>query len=1181
MKLLAHLPTLGALLVALAGFATAQQLLDRSVFTVGATHRDPAGQDWAYLAWQSNDPNAVASATFAVYGKSGNADAPGNYTRRAVVRRQTDPQAISALLDRSVKLGFVLTDLEDSVNTLFRGTLPPGNTFTLGQKLSTIFRTASPDKFQTLLGVGRLHAGLNMALGFGAAEPINSGATMTYEVREYDAAADRDLGVLGRVTVAAGVNTPLPAPGRAWEVRDHPVNDDSTLTSRTNLVIPLRWSTPDPLRRIGLAHYGFNVWRMTRTYALDHGFNLTSPTATDLKTLAALASPPVRRVNRAAVLSDQAFTDLNADPSLRDGAGKFIDDRTILFTDDNGRQLDGTNAFADGDGFYYFITARDILGNDGAVSPPALANACEIIPPNAPADVKVDVDYQFNSATNTGTQHLKISWQSADNTGRQKIARYHVYRWSTTDELARRGRRPDSTYRIATITHVDGQARHEFIDDPPNPNGMVNDQGVALNGGDDDGDPATDSGQKNFTWYYTVRAEDNFTCHNFSPHSIAAHGTLRERAGPDAPTGEVLTRCLDPIVQFAGFSDELDPDAESDRDNDHFIFECQRGDESIAWAEFAFFPSDAQNACVTMDPLRVLFPAQEKPGNGYTIQFAEAAVTSPVSWRYSSALRPQMAACRVATIDGRETDWVRIQISPLDLPATGHRMRILWYASVFDRGYQPNCPVVITRPPGRDDVSGVRVDFTLTRGTREWRLHRQCDNGPLTLVKSGIATFDPINAAANQVQYEDKELPFGVSQICYWAEAVDRHGNSSRLQRLLPCINANRPPAPVLAPVIGTGTAAEPAMIVRFFCPPAGVDHFEILLNDVPAALPTVKSIRTRVTAMPTVAKASAISPILITALFGGSVTETIKVTQTVVTGPLGTGDGSIGPGPLFSVTVPNLNPGIKQKLVVRAVTRNGLYSARSNGQSFEWRLPSPIPAPAEDPCLPWPARNLPEIVDRTAAEPRIEALRCTPEIMPQGQLPDGGLTVPQMLVQRYPLAIRVGAFTINEEMLAGHYPEGDFDPLYPTPNDIAAAQEEIHTGNGSGSRSFNKFIFTIPESKGAAKRVPLLPIVVYRTQVANVDFPVVSNDLVQVTPLIDQVAEASFGAGPDTRYILKDPYFLTAAFPPNGRNARDFLLLDTQPVLRGACYQYYLVRFRLDGEIDRVIRTNSVTVTP
>ncbi len=1153
--------------------AAGQTLLDRSAFTVGATHRDPAGQDWAYIAWQSNDPASLASSVFALYAKTGDADSTASYTRRAVVRRQTDPQAISALLDRSVKLGFTLAELDDSVNALFREALPPGNSFTLGQKLSTIFRTAPPDKFQTLLGVGRLHAGFNMALGLGAADPINAGATMTYELREFDALSDRDLGVLGRVTVTAGVNTPLPAPGRAWEVRDHPVNDDSTFTSRTNLVIPLRWSTPDALRRTGLAHYGFNVWRMDETYALTNGFDAASPTAAQLRALASQPSPPVRRVNRAAILSGTAFTDLTVDPSLRDGLGNFIDDHTILFTDDNGRQLDGTNAFADGDTFYYFITGRDILGNDGAVSPPALARACEIIPPAAPGDVKVDVDYQFDIPTNTGTQSLKVSWASAPNTGRQKTVRYHVYRWSTTDELARQGRRPDSTYRIAVIDHVTGQARHEFIDNPPDPTAMVNDMGVPLEGGDDDGDPLTDSGRKNFTWYYTVRAEDDFTCHNFSPHSIAAYGTLRERTGPEAPTGQILARCLSPVVNFVSRTDELYPEGEAQPQLDHFIFECQRLDESIAWAEFAFFPDNTSTACLNMDPVRVLFPAKEKPapGGGIT-HFADAEVTTLYNWRFITTLAPAYAACRVATIDGRETAWLRVNIPSLSLPDAGHRLRLLFSANVQDLGYQPNCPVVITRPPGRADVLGVRLDFALTRGTREWRLHRQCDSGPLTLIKSGLATFNAVNAAANQFKIEDKDLPFGVSEICYWAETVDRHGNSSNLQRL-GCVTANRPPAPVLAPVFGTGTDAEPAMVVRFFCPPQGVDHFEILLSDVPATLPALKNIRVGVSIMPTVAKAASSSPFVLNAIFGGTVAESFKVSQTVVTGPVGTGDGSIGPGPLFSVTIPKINPRVKQKLVVRAVTRFGLMSARSNGQAFDWRLPSPLPAPAEDPCLPWPARNLPEVVDRTVVEPRIEALRCTPGMMPQA----GGATLAADLAKRFPLAIRVGAMTNNDEILGGHYPEGDFDPPNPvTPAAIMEAQEEIR-GGGGVQRGFNNFVFSVPESTGSAKRVSLFPVVVYRTQVANPDFPEVSGDLVQVTPLIDRVAEKFSGGN----YILKDPYFLAALVPPATRDASELLLLDTQPALRGAAYQYYLVRFRVDGEIDRVIRTNTVTVTP
>ena len=1178
MKIIRLLCALGALFPVL--HAPAQQLLDRSNFTVGAVHRDPAGQNWAYLAWQSNDPASSAPAIFAVYGKTGDADSVSSYTRRAVVRRQTDPAAISALLDRSVKLGFTLAELDDSVNTLFREALPPGNSFTLGQKLSTVFRTAAPDKFRTLLGVGRLHAGLNMALGFGAAQPIPPGATLTFEVREYDAASDRDLGVLGRVTVTAGINTPLPAPGRAWEVRDHPENDDSTFTSRTNLVIPLRWSTPDPLRRTGLAHYGFNVWRMSRAYAETNGFHLTSPTAVQLLALANEAVPPVRRVNHAAILSDKAFTDLNVDPSLRDAGLKFIDDRTILFSDDNGRRIDGTNAFADGDTFYYFVTARDILGNDGAVSPPALARACEIIPPDPPGGVKVEVAYQHDAATDTSTQRLKVLWKSAPNTGRQRIVRYHVYRWSGTDEMVRQGRKPDSTYRIAVITHVNGQERHEFIDDPPDPAAMVNDQGDTLNAGDDDGDPLTDSRQKNFTWYYTVRAEDDFSCHNFSPHSIAAYGTLRERSGPDAPIGQVLARCLGPALQFVSRTDEVYPQGEPAADTDHFIFECQRTSQSLAWAEFAFFPSDAADACVIMDPVRVLFPSQEKaaPGGG-TVQFVEAEVTTPWASRYIPSLIPRMAACRVATIDGRETGWVRVNIPSTALPATGHRLRLLWTATVQDLGYQPNCPVLITRPPGRDDVLGVQLDFTLTRGTREWRLHRQCDKGPLTLIRSGISTFNPLNAAANQMKYEDKELPFGVSEVCYWAEAVDRHGNSSRLERLLPCIQLNRPPAPVLAPIIGTGTAAEPAMLVRFFCPPHGIDHFEILLNDVPASLPVLKHVRSSVKAMPAVAQSATISPIIFTAVFGGTTPETIKVTQTVVTGPVGTGDGSIGPGPLFTVTVPKLNPRIKQKLVVRAVTKNGLPSERSNGQSFDWRLPAEPPAPAEDPCLPWPARNLPEIVDRNSVEPRLEALRCKPEMMPQA----GGTLPAAELAKRFPLAIRVGVFPVNFEVPAGHYPDGDLYPyLNPTAQDIAAAKEEVTISNfNAGGTPFSGFLFTLPESKSSAKRVPLFPIVVYRIQVANADFPAVSGDLIQVTPLLDRLAERSTSNQGQNTFTLKDPYFMTAHATPGGHDAVDFLLLDTQPALRGAAYQYFVVRFRRDGEIDRVIRTNTVTVTP
>ena len=1135
--------------------ASAQQLLDRSTFTVGATHRDAAGQNWGYIAWQSNDPASLASAVFAVYAKTGDADSASPYSRRAVVRRQTDPQAISALLDRSTKLGMVLADLEEAVNGLFREALPPGNTFTLGQKLSTIFRTAPAERFQTLLAVGRMHAGFNMALGLGAADAMPADTTQTWEVREYDAAAGRDLGVIGRVTLTAGANTPLPAPGRAWEVRDHPENDDSTFTSRTSLVIPLRWSTPDALRRVGLGHYGYNVWRMDAAYAVANGFDAASPATAQLLALAAQAAPPVRRVNKTAVMSSRTYTDLSADPGLRDPVTlKFLDDRSILFSDDNGRLPGGINDFADGDTFYYFITARDILGHDGAASPPALARACEIIPPDAPSGVKVEVLYDFNEATSTGSQRLKVSWDSRSDAGRQKALRYHVYRWSTTDEMARKGRRPDSSYRVGSINHVPGQARHEFIEVPPDPVIMVNDRGVALESASDGNraDDAPGDSRFGFTWYYTMRVEDTFACRNFSPHSIAAFGTLRDREGPPAPTGEVLTRCFGPQVAFVppGAVSRLEPYPEgtADTGNAHYIFECRRQDERIAWAEFAFFPNDTQDACVIVDPVRVLYPADEKTVGAATVQYAEAAVSVPWEFVYSvGLLRPQMAACRVASVDGRQTPWVRTNIS-VRPTASSERLRFVFTAGMEDLGYQPDCPVLIPRPEGGTVVLGTRVVFTLTRGARDWKLYRRCDSGPLTLIKSGVTAFDAVNAAANQVTHEDKEPPFGVSTMCYYVQVSDRHGNASPLQALLPCIQSNVPPAPLLAPVTGGGTAAEPLMVLSFFSPVEGIDHFEILMNDAPAAVPPVKADRQPGALIPVVMKDLNAPAVILSAYFGTTVKETVAVKQTLVTGPVGTGNGAIGIGPLFTVAVPKIDIRVVQKLTVRAVTRNGIAGKCSNGQTFQWRLPAPVPAPVEDPCLPWPARSMPQVQDASVAtKAGITAVRCTPAMMPQQAAVSAAA-----LSRRYPVGIRVGSF--NEEHDSGHYPDTASVTLF--------------------GDSFNNVILRIPAALGKPGTTALFPAVIYRTQIANAEFGTVSGDLTQVTPLINRVAEVK-QPGDGNDYDLKDPYFLAVS------GSNDFILLDTQPVIIGAAYRYYIVRFTPTGEIERVIPTNTVTITP
>ena len=49
---------------------------------------------------------------------------------------------------------------------------------------------------------------------------------------------------------------------------------------------------------------------------------------------------------------------------------------------------------------------------------------------------------------------------------------------------------------------------------------------------------------------------------------------------------------------------------------------------------------------------------------------------------------------------------------------------------------------------------------------------------------------------------------------------------------------------------------------------------------------------------------------------------------------------------------------------------------------------------------------------------------------------------------------------------------------------------------------------------------------------------------------------------------------------PPLQNDALDLFMLDTQPVIEGASYHYYLARFRDDGELDSVVDAGQVTIS-
>ena len=240
------------------------------------------------------------------------------------------------------------------------------------------------------------------------------------------------------------------------------------LKSTGHLNIKLRWALPDELRRLSLLSLGFNLWRMPESFAVANGYDARPPTTAALLQLAGGPSPEVKRVNTGTLLATKVF-------SAADVADFVADPDTALAVDDNGRAL-GT-PFADGQQLRYFVTARDLLGRDGLVSPGRLAVACHRLPPPVPAGLRVRCEHRFDVADpdrerpdgagmgrqrpgRSGVPHQPLrghtragEWRPADRWRRQRRRRPRALRRRAADpagECAAR-RRPARIHRSRTL----------------------------------------------------------------------------------------------------------------------------------------------------------------------------------------------------------------------------------------------------------------------------------------------------------------------------------------------------------------------------------------------------------------------------------------------------------------------------------------------------------------------------------------------------------------------------------------------------------------------------------------------------------------------------------------------------------------------------------------------------------
>lgn len=1051
----------------LTGIVTAQDAIGPFISTVGTTVRERGtGRDWAYLLWTANTPDLLNGQAHAIYSKPGDANSTAPFTRIAIVSLQTEAITLTPLLGRAALLGEDTNSLHADIDALF-GNFAARN-LSLPEKLSAIVRGALKEEkhYGRLILLSRVHPSVAMALGYGHATLIAAGQT-TFEVREFDRTKQSDGAVIGRVTVTAGFPVVLPAPGPPVELpRDNP---------RGHLNAQLRWGVPDPLRRLSLLQHGFDVWRVRKDFAQARNWHTTPPPAEALSSNSVYATN-VRRINRLPLLTPKTFT-LSEAANVTPPTG---DQTTLFVIDDNERgnsNIITTLDFTNGARFLYFVTARDILGRDGLVSQGTEVQICNKLPPDALSGVEVVNDSQW--INNANRQRLRVTWPQAINAplAEQQIKAYWVYRWTNVTEM-RLKQANRSNNLISVVSHIPGQATNSYLD-----------------AGATAPTPPADLGR---TFWYTVRAEDDGACSaNLSAHSAPVFGVLRDRTGPNAPTGSVAGVCYDPVVDLLGKTTNGSP-AGPDDSTFQFTVTGIRTSRLIDWMEFR---ADVQsigstNVVTSFASGRIYFTG------GFLGSFASYSFDVP-----GDRVNNSMSVTATAGFANGESGSVTIDQTIFPRLLDGdQRLVLLFKADLVPQRKDQPCSRHFAVGPG-DVLQPIVINLQPSASSKEVRVYRRVDDGPLDLIYQRPLT----NLAILTIP--DDAFPHGGGRICYFASTLDEHGNASPLTELgcKLAFETSPPPRPQLSPIEAVGSEGSPQMVLSWFCPSVNVDRFEVGIAAVGGEINS--------NCAPGYLQMIPHSPIQEIQPVSAPIAAAAGI-PLVDIAPEFTRFRTPRPGAAFGendqFTFPvDIETGRHYIVYVRSIAKSGAHSDRSALETFYWEATIP-----PQPEVPWPARPMPPVGNSFGLS--FDALF----------MPSCGSTnlpgVPTVRIGYQGQSLRGSDCPFS---LVQH---GDPNTLLPT--------------NGLGET--------------------ILPIVLYRQQVTNTAFPVVSGDLVQVSPMMESIAWGTNG----NQTVIYDPYVLVAGgitinSPPAG-----IFLRDTQPVISGSRYRYFLVRFNRLGEIAEVI---------
>jgi hypothetical protein len=1179
----------------IAAEAFAQTPLSNLVFAVGTTITATNGQNWSYFVIGSEMPALLAGKQFAVYGKNGYSTNAGTFSLRGKIFQQTSTTAINLLLNQSVVLRDDLTSLSNALNVVLHN-IPSAASQTLPQKLATAFQLANsdPNMNSTLTLLGRNHPGVLLGSGQAFSEPIN--AVTTYEIREVNPANGDAGDVIGRVTVVPGSPVVLPAPGFPFQLPSPGMAfRDSANNPAERIKIYLRWGTPPELRRLSLLNYGFNVWRMDKTTAEQNNFNVTPPTLAQLYANATQA-------NDGPVMATKDFSaTLPNDPS---------DLTTFFFVDDNGRKY-GMPLFVDGAQYYYFITARDLLGRDGFVSAGTRATACRQLAPAAPTGLKVKNILQsvVVSGVATNQPRFQLNWKQNTDTN-DNVTEYWIYLWDNPSMVFTNDVAP-LNHRIGVVAQQPGTNVNSFVDSG---NNLPTAPSVS-------------------NYWFTVRAVSQATCGPLlSPQSAPAWGVLRERQGPDATTGQVYGSCGTPVVTFQNFNTVNAP---ATTNNLTYLFRltCQRRDPTIQWVIFTldglsnsigpvYFPPDGNNvsfdvsapvtfnasgigtnmatcmvgdfddnvaqaatnyfitpqsATTNLEPEadfyagELLLTALSSSDpllaalNSGPVVFDPASAVTPypegtVSLKFSSGAIPGQPRLiqvlsnsvwtdvSVAWPDTNNVYWVSYPACLIG-PLPSFRGGVI---NVPNNG---GCPQHLSGTGGGGSIAPILISFQLTVRTREYRLYCRADDGPSSLIAQGPATFDPANAA-RAIVIPDDVMPPTAAHLCYYVQLLDEHGNGSPLA-LLGCRyqQARTAPRPVLAELKSVGDTNHPQVLLSWFCPTSGVHRFQINItredktaSGQPSGLYATNLLLPILLGAPPIYLG--LKPIK---------SQAVSVDETQFTPPVGP---NFGPGPQFSLTA-NVVSNDTYTISVTSMDDTDAKLATSDAQTFTWQQTNTNVL-----TVPWPARPLPAVThfddDTGSTNHRVSAVLMGYQYY--------GLFFSDTI---YPVGIRIGDY-VGANTIALGSPGTDTNGVYYN-NFVNLG---FSSSNSAAAYAIQQKTFHRHSSNPARNGEALLPIVVYRQQVANAQFPKVTGALVQVSPLIEKIPWAVKLTPYGWFGIVPDLLFASGGSPFNAITAGPYLFLrDQQPVVIGASYQYYVVRFNAEHEVAETIDAGIVTI--